>query len=218
MDCCKPEYDTVFSEKRAKKDLKRYRTKGPDRTTRLLIGALKSADVRGRTVLDIGGGIGVIDHELLAAGARSALHVEAARAFADAARDEATRRGQLGRMQFRRGDFVALAGEIEAADIVALDRVICCYANMEELVAASAARARDSYGIVVPRERRLTKLMALGINLVFRMTRNPFRFYVHSLEGIDRVIRRAGLVPRGTEETLVWRVAVYRREAPPGSS
>jgi magnesium-protoporphyrin O-methyltransferase len=211
MDCCKPDYDSVFSEKRAAKDLKRYRRKGPDPTTRLLIDALKSAGVRDKTLLDIGAGIGVIDHELLEAGARSAMHVDASEASARAATEEASRRGTVGRLRFRRGDFVALAPEIEAADLVTLDRVICCYAGMEQLVTASASHARQLYGIVVPRQRRLTRVMALGINLIFRITRNPFRFYVHPLRDIDRAVQGAGLSPRSVKDTFIWRVAVYRR-------
>jgi magnesium-protoporphyrin O-methyltransferase len=211
MDCCKPDYDTVFTGKRAAKDLKRYRRKGPDATTSLLIDSLKSAGVRGKTLLDIGGGIGVIDHELLAAGADSAVHVEASEPFVRAASEEAGRRGTAARLQFRRGDFVTLAGEIDSADLVTLDRVICCYRDMEQLVTASAGRAREMYGVVIPRERRLTKVMALGINLIFRITRNPFRFYVHPSRSIDRVVERAGLSAAFVKDTLIWRVAVYRR-------
>lgn len=211
MDCCKPNYDTVFSARRARADLKRYRRKGADRSTRLLIDALTSAGVAERTLLDIGGGIGVIDHELLAAGAASAVHVEASEAFARAAAEEATRRGTASRMAFRQGDFVAISGEVAPADIVTLDRVICCYGDVEQLVTRSAARARRLYGIVVPRERRLTALMRMGINLVFRVMRNPFRFYVHAPGAIDRLIGQAGLVVRSTRETLLWRVAVFER-------
>jgi magnesium-protoporphyrin O-methyltransferase len=163
------------------------------------------------TLLDIGGGIGVIDHELLAAGAGSAVHVDASEAAVRAATEEAARRGTTGRLEFRRGDFVVLAEGIEAADLVTLDRVICCYADMEQLVTSSAIRARRMYGVVIPRERRLTRIMALGINLIFRMTRNPFRFHVHPIRSIDRAIQRAGLSPRVVKDTLIWRVAVYTR-------
>lgn len=72
MDCCHPDYDSVFSARRARKDLARYRKKGPDKTTRLLIDALRAAGVEGKTLLDIGAGIGAIDHDLLDAGVASA--------------------------------------------------------------------------------------------------------------------------------------------------
>jgi 2-polyprenyl-3-methyl-5-hydroxy-6-metoxy-1,4-benzoquinol methylase len=213
MDCCRPDYETVFSDARAKNDLKRYRKKGPDTTTRLLIEALTAAGVRNRTLLDIGGGIGAVDHELLAAGAASAVHVEASEPFVRAATEEAARRGHAAKLTSRRGDFVELAGDIAPADVVTLDRVICCYAEMDQLVSASAAHARQLYGIVVPRERMLTRLMRMGINAVFRVTRNPFRFFIHPIDGIERILARYGLARVSSSDTLIWKVAVYARAA-----
>jgi magnesium-protoporphyrin O-methyltransferase len=201
----------VFSEKRASKDLKRYRKKGPDKTTRLLLDALKTYGADSGTVLDIGGGIGVAHHELLAAGARSAVHIDAAEPYLRAAAEEVARRGNSGRVQFLHGDFVALAADIEPADVVVLDRVICCYPDMERLVTNSAGRARRLYGAVFPRETRLAKLGAAFANLLFRISRNGFRTYIHSPHEIDRVVRRAGLAPRSVKDTLMWRVAVYER-------
>jgi magnesium-protoporphyrin O-methyltransferase len=217
MSCCQRDsYDIVFSEKRASKDLKRYRKKGPDNTTRLLLDALKAEGVARQTLLDVGGGIGVAHHELLAAGARSAVHIEAAEAYVRLAAEEVERRGHAGRVQFLHGDFVALAADIQPADVVTLDRVICCYADMAQLVTTSVARTRRLYGVVFPRETRLVKIVAAWTNLLFRIRGNPFRFYVHSPHEIDRVIRRAGLSPRSVRDTLMWRVAVYERR--PGSA
>jgi 2-polyprenyl-3-methyl-5-hydroxy-6-metoxy-1,4-benzoquinol methylase len=214
MSCCQPDsYDVVFSEKRASKDLKRYRKKGPDKTTRLLLDALKAVGVARQTLLDVGGGIGVAHHELLAAGARSAVHIDAAEAYLRLAAEEVERRGHSGRVQFLRGDFVALAADIQPADVVILDRVICCYADMALLVTTSVGRTRRLYGAVFPRETRFVKVVAAWTNLLFRIRGNPFRFYVHPPHEIDRVIRRAGLSPRSVKDTLMWRVAVYERRA-----
>jgi 2-polyprenyl-3-methyl-5-hydroxy-6-metoxy-1,4-benzoquinol methylase len=211
MDCCTPDYDSVFSEKRAKADLKRYRKAGPDKSTRLLIEALRSLGVRGKSLLDIGAGIGVIDHELLDAGVGSAVHVDASAASASAAQQESERRGTRDRIQFRRGDFVAIADAVEPADVVTLDRVICCYANMEQLVVKSASHARELYGIVIPRERAITRLGRFGVNTVFRVTRNPFRFHIHPIRDIERVLGVAGFRVQSVAQTIFWRVAVYAR-------
>ncbi len=91
-------------------------------------------------LLDIGGGVGAIAHALLQVGARQATDIDASTAYLAAARDEAARRGLVDRMSFQHGDFVALAPTLPATDIVTLDRVICCYDNMPELVSLSAAR------------------------------------------------------------------------------
>ena len=77
--------------------------------------------------------------------------MEASAAYLAAAREETARRGHTDRLKAHHGDFVALAPEIPSADIVTLDRVICCYRDMPALVAQSAARARKLYGVVYPR-------------------------------------------------------------------
>lgn len=86
-----------FDQKRAIRDLRDYRKHGPAATTQALIDALVSAGVQQRTLLDIGGGVGAIQYELLNAGAREATSVDVSAAYLDAARSEAERRGIVGR-------------------------------------------------------------------------------------------------------------------------
>ena len=120
-------------------------------------GCCESTDYRGATLLDIGGGVGVAQLDLLSAGLRSATDVDASSAYLDVAREEAQRRGYSERVSYRHGDLVALAPEIEPADIVTLDRVICCYHDMPALVRASAAKARRLYGLVYPHDAWWTR-------------------------------------------------------------
>ena len=212
MSCCGSEsYQEQFGAKHAANDVKRYRAKGPDRTTRLLVDALKKEGVEGSSLLDVGAGIGVVHHELLAAGAATAVHVDATTANIEAAQDETTRLGHSARVRFLRGDFVALAAEIPAADVVTLDRVICCYPDMEELVSLSASRARHLYGAVFPRQRWLNKGFVAITNVARRLQRNSFRSYVHSVDAIDAAVQRQGLRLCSATETFSWRVAVYAR-------
>ena len=117
----------------------------------LLLEAIRAQTPERASVLDIGGGVGAIEHEkLLAAGAAHATSVDASAAFLDAAHREAERRGWADRLTQRRGDFVALADEVDDADVVTLDRVICCYPDDPS--------ARRSIG--GPRRRLLGSLSA----------------------------------------------------------
>ena len=212
MRCCSHEcFESTFNEKHATKQLKSYRKRGPNKTTRMLLDALRAEGIRDASVLDVGAGIGIVHHELLANGARSAVHVDAARPQMRAAREEVARRGHAERVTFVDGDFVGLADGIPPADVVTLDRVICCYPDMERLVAASAAKAQRLYGAVFPRERRAVKIMAALGNLAWRLRGNPFRSYVHPTAGIDAAVRSEGFMPRSVLDTLLWRVAVYAR-------
>lgn len=73
--------ESFFDQKEANKELKGYRKKGPAKTTQMLIDALRAAGVQGSTLLDIGGGVGAIQYELLKAGASGAVSVEASTAY-----------------------------------------------------------------------------------------------------------------------------------------
>ena len=86
-----------FDARRAKRDVGRYRRRGPDVTTRLLRRGLVAASPLEGTLLDIGAGIGPLTFELLDAGIESAHTVDASPASIAAGRDEAGRRGQIGR-------------------------------------------------------------------------------------------------------------------------
>lgn len=212
MSCCSCEgYQSQFGGKHAAKDLRRYRKKGPDKTTRLLLDQLRAAGVRGASLLDIGGGVGAVHHELLNAGADSVVHVDATAANIEAAKGEAERQGHGGRVRFVLGDFVALAPEISEADVVTLDRVICCYPDMEQLVSISAARTRRLWGAVFPRERVLFKVMVQLGNIMRRVTRNDFRTFIHPIREIDEALRREGLTLRSARDTYGWRAAIYSR-------
>jgi Methyltransferase domain len=204
--------ERFFKGNMAKRELRRYRKKGPTGTTRQLIEAVRAEGVEGETLLDIGGGIGAIQHELLAAGAASAVSVDAATAYLDAAREESERRGQTDRVTQLHGDFVELAPEIPPADIVTLDRVICCYPDMPTLVRVSAARATRLYGLTFPREKIPVKLLLALVNLYLRLRGSAFRAYVHPVGEVERAVREGGLEERFRGRAgYVWHVAVYVR-------
>ena len=93
MNCCQCQgIEELFSQEYVAKELSRYRSKGPDRTTRILTEAITELGVEGLTLLDIGGGVGAIQYELLASGVDQATNVEASTAYIEAAREEAQRR------------------------------------------------------------------------------------------------------------------------------
>src|SRR5215217_7567587 len=201
--------DKIFDKGTAERDLKAYRAHGPGTTTRLLIAALKAAGVADCTLLDIGGGIGAIPHELLKDGARSAIAIDASSAYLHAAKQEAERQGHADRIAYQQGDFVELAPQLPQADIVTLEKVICCYPDMRALVDLSSARAGKLYGVVFPRDTWWMRLGGLVVNLFPRLQRNPFRFFVHPTEAIEAVVRANGLERRYYRTTLFWQVIVY---------
>ena len=204
----------IFDDKSAAADLDRYRGHGPDTTTAMLVEMIRERGVTGSSVLDIGGGIGVIDHELLRAGAGHAVLVDASEHAVQAARSESRRRGTLDRLEFVDGDFVARASEVDVADIVTLDRVICCYPDVESLVRLSATRARSLYGLVLPRDRRLLRWSLPLLNAWFRLRGFRYRTFLHPNARVDDIVAAAGLRTAREKHTFVWRVVLYERGAP----
>src|SRR5688500_10156958 len=119
--------EDFFSAKLAEQELAEFRKNGARKTTRILLDRLKQAGVTGFSLLDIGGGIGTIAHELIPSGLKHAFMVDASRAYLRAAQEEAQARGYAEKMDYQYGDFVQVASSIESTDIVTLDRVVCCY-------------------------------------------------------------------------------------------
>lgn len=203
-----------FDYKTARRDLRKYHRSGPRKTTRILIDAVRKGS-DGKTLLDIGGGVGVIQFELLDAGVHQATGVDAASAYLQVAREEAERRGVADRVAHHYGDIVEVAPQVDPADIVTLDRVICCYPDLDALIDATATRARTWYALVYPRDDRWMEPLRAAINLVFRFRRSPMRFFLHPAERVDAAVRRHELTLKMYRKTLLWQVAVYGREEVP---
>ena len=210
-DCCRPDYDALFGDRAARRELDAYRRKGAGGTTRRLLDALRREGVEGATAIDIGGGVGVIGVELLTAGVAEVANVDASRPYLAAAREEIERRGLEDRATFRHGDFVELADTVGPADIVTLDRVICCYGDWEALVGRSVERARRLYGVVYPRDRWWLRASIGGVRAAGRLFGQTFPFHVHPERRIDALIRAAGFELAFARRGLAWQTIVYRR-------
>jgi 2-polyprenyl-3-methyl-5-hydroxy-6-metoxy-1,4-benzoquinol methylase len=203
--------ELTFNEEAADEDLRLYRAEGPDEATGWLLDELIERGVEGLTLLDIGGGVGAIQHELLENGAASAVHVDASSAYIEAAQREAKRRKLRERIEWRHGDFVDIARELQPADIVTLDKVICCYDDMPSLVRASVRKAQQYYAIVVPRDNFAFKTAAWFMNLIQAITRNPYRMFVHPTKQIDAIVKRAGLSRTFERHDWMWQAIVYSK-------
>ncbi len=217
MTCCAPggsPFDRQFDPRHAARHLRAYRRNGAVGLTRALVEALAGDGIRGQTVLEIGGGVGAVHHDLLRAGAATAVDVDASRAYVAVAREEAVRQGHADRVRYVIGDLVAVADDLEPADVVALDRVVCCYWDMAALVSRSASLARHRYGLVYPRDTWLGRVGVALLNAQLRLSRSPFRVYAHRTAEVEAILAANGLVERLHRTTRVWQLAVYERPAP----
>jgi magnesium-protoporphyrin O-methyltransferase len=211
VNCCHCEgIEQQFDPATADRELRRFRRKGARSTTKMLIGDLRAAGVNGLSLLDIGGGIGAIHHELLDAGATTAVHVDVSPAYIAAAESEAVRRGHADRVRFVHGDFVEVATTLPDADVVTLDRVICCYPDMPLLVGRAAEKARRVFAAVYPRDVWWMRAGAALANRFLRLKRSAFRVYIHSPTAVGAELARRGFERFDLRRTIAWEVVAWR--------
>lgn len=209
-DCCTAttrHFDEAFVED----EIRRSGREGSHHATRSLLDALLKHDMAGLELLEIGGGSGSITFGLMAAGIERATFVEIAPPYLAAAEAEARRLKISDRMTFLRADFVEIQDDIGAADVVVLDRAVCCYPDARALIEASVAKCRRVYGLSYPRDTLLSRIDTAIKNRRRRRRKNPFRTFVHS-EGLMRgILLESGFEPSLAKLSPIWRSVVYVR-------
>src|SRR6266516_4606671 len=212
MSCCSHCAATAsqFDPKRAENDRARYQRRGPDPTTNLMLEELRPVTRSGDTLLDVGGGIGVIGLELQTSGLREITLVDAAPSSLSVAERLFAGAGSSAEFRVVQSDFVDLVPPL-TADIVALDRVVCCYPDYVGLLERSAAGARRTLALSFPSDRWFVRLRVAAENLFHRLTRNAFRTFVHPEAAMTAILRGAGFSLIGRRTTLQWFVDHWER-------
>jgi 16S rRNA G966 N2-methylase RsmD len=210
--CCRAAYEDFFDEKLARKDADRYRRRGLDAAARTMVGFLERRGVEGQRVLEIGGGVGALQLELLHAGAAGTQNVELSPGYEQAAGELARERGVEERVERRVGDFVASADEVGDADVVLLHRVVCCYPDLDALLGAAADRAQRRLVLTYPPHNAASRVVVALLNLAQRLRRHEFRAFVWPRREIARIAESHGLTPVLEERASpLWRWAAFER-------
>jgi 2-polyprenyl-3-methyl-5-hydroxy-6-metoxy-1,4-benzoquinol methylase len=209
-NCCEIT-DQAFNEKDAKADMKAYRRRGPAEQTRLILNAVRSLGLKDMTLLDIGGGVGAIHHELLEDMAREATHVDASSAYLTEAKAEAARRGHAEQVNFIHADFTDVAADVPPADVVTLDRVVCCYPDFRGLLKAAAGRSQRALVLTYPRETWYLKFGFNIANIFQRIGRGQFRIFLHPVAEMDFLLNKQGFERVFMQRLMIWEAAMYKR-------
>src|SRR5262245_13800804 len=141
--CCRRDYERFFTKSLASRLAARYRKRGLDDTSRRMVDFLRDRGVDGSTIVEIGGGVGEIQIELLRAGAARATNLELSATYEEDARALAFEAGVADRIERRLHNIAEEPAAVESADVVVLHRVVCCYGDYRRLLASAADHVRQ---------------------------------------------------------------------------
>jgi magnesium-protoporphyrin O-methyltransferase len=201
----------MFDARVAQRSLRRNRKKGPDDLERRMLAAASRGGLAGARVLEIGGGIGALQLQLLEAGADRGEVVELSPAWEPYARELAREHGLEERVSFRVEDVLANPEAVEPADVVLMNRVVCCSPDGIRLAGVAARLARRSLVLSFPRERLLVRAGLSVMNAALRAMRRSFRVYLHPRRSLIASAEAAGLREADTGRGFLWEFVALER-------
>jgi 16S rRNA G966 N2-methylase RsmD len=211
-DCCdRTGYQTVFSDRFARRVARMYCRRGLDRTQRRLVTFLTERGIEHAAVLEIGGGVGEIQIELLSRGARKATNLEISRNYEPEAAALLERFGMVDRVQRRFVDIATSPNAVEPADVVVLHRVVCCYPDYERLLSAAAGHAKRLLVYSHPPRNSLIRMIISCENLLHRLRGSDFRAFVHPPAAMIKTAEAQGMSVSYRHRGVSWHVVGLER-------
>lgn len=209
--CARHGQEELFSERMARRDAKRYRRKGADAMARSLARRAASRGLEGATVIEIGGGVGQVLLELLRAGAARGEVIELVPAYEQEARALAAEAGVADRSDYRVADLVADPDAADAADVVVMNKVVCCTPEGVALAGVAAGLARRTLVLSHPREAWWARAAFGAFNLGLRLLRRRFRVFVHPRDALEAAVAAHGLTLASAKDGPLFRIAAFER-------
>jgi magnesium-protoporphyrin O-methyltransferase len=206
-DCCDPgDYESVFTRRFAHRVAKRYTKRGLSPAADQIVQFVVGRGVQGASVLEIGGGVGEIQVELLRRGASKVTNLEISTQYEEEAARLLQRSGMAGRVDRRLLDIARAPDQVEPADVVILHRVVCCYADYPRLLSAAATHARRQLVYSHPADNLVARAAIGGENLLRKVRRNAFRAYVHPPEAMIATAEAEGVHVAYRQHSWDWDV------------
>ena len=184
---------------------------GFDPSQQQLWDLLVAVGFEGRTVLEIGCGVGYFHQRMVADGAASAVGVDLSAAMLDEARKLAEESGTADRVRYHNGAYADVAEQAGGADITILDRVLCCDPRPDLLIGGSGPRTGSVFAVTYPHRNPLSRVGLALARVWFRLRGADFQPYLHAPARLDGLITDAGLVLHAEARTWMWRSLVFVR-------
>ena len=212
MSCCTNGLTEMFSEDVSRSDADHYRKHGLPKRARKLLSAIEATtSLAGKRTLEIGVGVGAVSIEMLRRGAASATGVDAVASQLEQARLLAAEKGVADRLDLVLSEFTQTT-QVAQADVVVLDRVVCCYPDWQALLAGAASHARIGVALTYPRAVWWVRILWWIADMWARFTRDGFRLFIHSPRQMHALLARSGFKPRVVGHYYWWEIAIAARE------
>jgi 2-polyprenyl-3-methyl-5-hydroxy-6-metoxy-1,4-benzoquinol methylase len=190
---------------------RRFRTGGLEPVQKLLLEGIRRRSVQGSTMLDIGCGVGSLHLTLLNEGAERAIGIDMSEGMLNEARRLAESYGKAGSVKYIVGDFVHVSASIPESDTVMLDKVVCCYEDVNSLVSSAVTKTRHLLALSHPKENLLMKTIFRGHMLIARLFRWSFHPFWHNWNDVASFIESNGFQLVYNNSTISWQVLVFKR-------
>ena len=197
------EFTTAYASRTAR----RLQASGLDDTATRMVELLVSQGVEGATVLEIGGGVSGLHMELLRQGAAKATNLELSGSYEAEAARLVSEAGLADRVDRQLVDIVVEPEAVEAADVVVLHRVVCCYPDYRGLLGAAADHARRALVFSYPRPHVVNRATTFVENIGSAVRRREFRGFVHSRDAMLAVLAEHGHDVVDTGGNRFWQFA-----------
>jgi magnesium-protoporphyrin O-methyltransferase len=203
--------EEFFKPRVARRGLEQYRKKGHGDLERQMVAAATEGGLAGARVLELGGGIGTLQSELLEAGAERGEIVELVSAWEPYARELAREKDLENRTTFRVADVLEEPESVDPADVVVMNRVVCCSPDGVELAAAAARLTRRTLVLSFPRDVFWMRAGFRLLNGLLFLGRRSFRVFLHSREALLAAAQAEGLGLVESASHGAWEYAALRR-------
>jgi len=207
--CCGA--DVFFDEKTAKKQYRQYVKKGPPRVTAKIIQQLTGQTIEGKSMIDVGGGIGALQWWFLQKGGAQTTGIDASSGYLQKAEEHAILNGWSGKAHFIFGDYTEVHTQVGGVDYITLDKVVCCYPNFKEIIETSCQKARTHVALSYPVDGVISSIIAWFGSLFAKLKSNSFRPYVHPVDKIREVFAQQGYERISHALAFPWHIETYQK-------
>ena len=149
--------------------------------------------------------------ELLQAGADRGEVVELVSAYEPYARELAREKGIEDRTTFRVADVLDDPEVVEQADIVVLNRVVCCSPDGVALAGRAARLARRTLLLSFPRDVFWMRVGIRAVNTGYWLRRSSFRVFAHRGAALLAAAEAEGVLVADFGRGTFWEFAAFRR-------